>query len=180
MEPLLDVFFWAMIATATIVLEIVVFISRRKRRRIIYAISGISAIILFELPRFIIPLLPQPTIGLNPDIAKIAGGAIFAVGMSIVIAAFIQLMKAKREGWKLQTSGVYGIVRHPMYLGDVLWALGWSIIFNALYALALTPLWFFLRYSIAVLEEEKLIEKYGENYKAYMQRVPKMIIPKVI
>ena len=84
-------------------------------------------------------------------------------------------MKAKREGWKLQTNGVYGIVRHPMYLGDVLWALGWSIIFNALYALALIPLWFFLRYSISVLEEEKLIEKYGEIYRVYMQKVRKRI-----
>ena len=69
------------------------------------------AIILFEFPCFIIPLLPQPTIGL-PDIARILGGAIFAVGMAIAITAFLQ-MKAKR-----------GIVRHPMYSGDVLWALG--------------------------------------------------------
>lgn len=180
MEPLLDVFFWATIATATIVLEIVVFISRRKHRRIVYALSGISAIILFEVPRFIIPLLPQPTIGLNPNIAKIFGGVIFAIGMSVMIVAFLQLMKAKRKDWKLQTSGVYGIVRHPMYLGDVLWALGWSILFNALYALALTPLWFFLRYSIAVLEEEKLVEKYGDIYEIYMQKVRKRMIPYII
>jgi len=180
MEPLRDVFFWATIATATIVLEIVVFISRRKHRKVVYALSGISAIILFEVPRFIIPLLPQPTIGLNPNVARIIGGVLFAVGMSIVVAAFLQLMKAKREGWKLQTNGVYGIVRHPMYLGDILWALGWSILFNALYALALAPLWLFLRYSLAVLEEEKLIEKYGEIYEMYMQKVRKRIIPYVI
>ena len=180
MEPLQDVFFWATIATATIVLEIAVSISRRKRRKVVYAISGILAIILFEFPRFIIPLLTQPSLGLNPNVARILGGVTFAVGLAIMIVAFLQLMKAKREGWKLQTSGIYGIVRHPMYLGDILWALGWSIVFNALYALALTPLWFFLRYSLAVLEEEKLIEKYGEIYIKYMQKVRKRIIPYII
>jgi len=89
-------------------------------------------------------------------------------------------MVAKRRGWVLQTSGVYGLVRHPMYLGDVLWAFGLSLAFNALYALTLTPLWLFLRYSIALLEEEKLLEKYGQDYAEYMRRVRKRIIPYVL
>jgi len=143
-------------------------------------LSGISALILFEVPRIIIPLLPQPSIGLNPKTAKILGGLIFFAGLFIAGGAFSQLMKAKKENWKLRTTGFYGIVRHPMYLGDILWALGWSIIFNALYGMILTLLWFFLRYSLAVLEEEKLIEKYGETYKIYMQQVPKRIIPYIV
>ncbi len=178
MNPIEDVFFWALVATATMFLEVVVFISRRKRRRIVYALAGVSAIILFEFPRFLIPLLPQPSLGLN-DVAEV-GGVVFVLGLSTMAASFIQLMRARREGWKLQTKGVYGVVRHPMYLGDVLWALGWSLMFNALYATLLTPLWLFLRYSLAVLEEEKLIEKYGNEYIDYMRRVRWRIIPFVI
>jgi len=180
MNPAADVFFWATVATATIVLEIVVFIPRRSKRKVIYAISGIAAITLFELPRFIIPMLPQPSIGLEIYEAKIAGLSLFALGISIMIISFIQLMIAKRENWKLQTSGIYGIVRHPMYLGDVLWSVGWSIAFNALYALLLTPLWLFLRYSLAVLEEEKLLEKYGREYEDYMRKVPRRMIPFIL
>ncbi len=180
MDPLDDVFFWATIATATIVLEMVVFISRRKHKRIVYASAGISAIILFEVPRFVIPTLPQPSLNLNPNLATILGGAIFAIGIAIMLISFVQLMKAKKEGWKLRTTGIYGVVRHPMYLGDILWALGWSIVFNALYALALTPLWLFLRYSLAVLEEEKLIEKYDGEYIRYMQKVRWRVLPFLI
>ncbi len=174
MDPLQDVFFWALIATATMFLEVTVFISRRRKRRIVYALAGVSAIILFEVPRFIVPLLPQPKIDFA--FARLIGLAVFVLGLTIMMAAFIQLMKAKREGWKLQTSGIYGIVRHPMYLGDILWALGWSLMLKALYALALTPLWLFLRCSLAMLEEEKLMEKYPE-YAEYMRKVRWRIVP---
>ena len=174
MEPIRDVFFWATVATATMFLEVAVFISRRKKRRIVYAIAGILAIILFEVPRFIIPLLPQPKFEL--PFAESIGLTIFVLGLAIMAVAFAQLMKAKKEGWKLQTTGIYGIVRHPMYLGDVLWALGWSLTFRALYALALTPLWLFLRFCLATLEEEKLMEKYPE-YSDYMRRVKWRILP---
>ena len=180
MELLKNVFFWATIATATIVLEFVIFTSKRKYKRIVYFLSGISALIFFEIPRLIIPLLPQPSIGLNLKTAKILGGLIFIFGLLIIGGAFFQIMKAKKEAWKLRTSGLYGVIRHPMYLGDILWALGWSIMFNALYGLILTFLWFFLRYSLAIFEEEKLIEKYGETYKNYMQKVPKRLIPYLI
>ncbi|RKX58804.1 MAG: hypothetical protein DRP29_05865 [Thermodesulfobacteriota bacterium] len=180
MELLKNVFFWATIATATIVLEILIFISRRKYKRIVYIISGISALIFFEIPRFIIPFLPQPKIGLNPYLAKILGIIIFILGLIIIIISFTQLMIAKKEKWKLRTTGAYGIVRHPMYLGDILWAFGLSIYLNALYSLILTPLWFFLRYSLAVLEEEKLVEKYGETYIRYIEKVPKRLIPYII
>jgi len=176
MDLLRDVFFWATIATATIVLEIVIFIARRKHRRAVYLVAGICALIFFEVPRILIPLLPQPTIGLSATIARTIGGVIFVLGTAILAISFTQLMKAKKEGWRLRTTGVYAIVRHPMYTGDVLWALGWSVIFNALWGLILTPLWFFLRYSLAVLEEEKLVEKYGEDYKAYMKNVPRRMI----
>ncbi len=180
MELFRDIFFWATVATNAIVLEFIIFISRRKYRRVVYVVSGISALSFFEIPRIIIPFLPQPSIGLNPSTAKILGGIIFFSGLFIICGAFFQLMKAKKENWKLRISGFYRIVRHPMYLGDILWALGWSIIFNALYGLVLTVLWLFLRYSLAVLEEEKLIEKYGEIYKNYMKTVTKRIIPYVI
>ena len=174
MEPLHDVFFWATVATATMFLEVAVFISRRRKKRIVYALAGISAIVLFEVPRFLIPLLPQPRIEIG--CLKPIGLIVFVLGLAVMAIAFAQLMKAKREGWRLQTTGIYGIVRHPMYLGDVLWALGWSLAFKALYALALTPLWLFLRYCLATLEEEKLMEKYPE-YSDYMRRVRWRILP---
>ncbi len=181
MNPLYDVFFWATIATTTMFIETVVFISRKRYRRAVYAIAGISAIILFEVPRFVIPLLPQPSLGLNAEVALYMGGCTFTLGILIMLISFYQLRTSVQDDRRiLQTSGIYGIVRHPMYLGDVIWPLGWSLAFNALYALALTPLWLGLRLSFSILEEEKLTEKYGEKYQDYIRRVKKRMIPGVI
>jgi len=74
--------------------------------------------------------------------------------------------------------GLYGLVRHPMYLGDVIWPLGLAIAADALYALALVPLWWGLREGLAVLEEERLADKFGEAYIAYCASVSARILPR--
>lgn len=189
MSPLEDVFLWALIPTVAMFLEVVVFTSRTRYRKRTYAIAGISAVLLFEIPRVFIPFLPQPGLGLEEFIAWALGGTIFLFALAFSILTMIQLKRGEEEGEgggehstrELQTEGVYGVVRHPMYLADVLWPVGWSIMFNAGYALALTPLWFILRLSFSILEEEKLIaDRYGEEYVKYQQKVPKRIIPGVI
>lgn len=174
---------WALIPTVAMFIEVVVFTSRTKHRRRTYAVAGISAVLFFEVPRVFIPFLPQPSLGLQEYIAWFLGGVILLFAIVFSIFTFYQLKsgEGKHSTRSLQTTGVYGIVRHPMYLADVLWPVGWSIIFNAAYALALTPLWFILRLSFSFLEEEKLIaDRYGEEYVKYQQKVPKRIIPGVI
>lgn len=183
MSPLQDVFLWALIPTVAMFLEVVVFTSRTKYRKRTYAVAGISAVLLFEIPRIFIPFLPQPSLGLEEYLAWSLGGVIFLFAIAFSVLTTYQLRRGepKHSKRELQTTGVYSIVRHPMYLGDVLWPVGWSIIFNAGYALALTPLWFILRLAFSVLEEEKLIaDRYGEEYVKYQQKVPKRIIPGII
>ena len=175
-----NVFFWAVVACCAIVLEFLVFISRRKYKRSVYAITGIVAILMFEVPRLVIPLLPQPSLKLSEGVVRFLGGIFFWAGVAVVLGAFVQIMQAKREGWKLRTRGLYGVVRHPMYFGDILWAFGWSIMHNAFYGVLLTPVWLFLRYTLAVLEEEKLLEKYKAEYESYIESVRNRIIPFVL
>ncbi|MFP3908737.1 MAG: methyltransferase family protein [Halobacteriota archaeon] len=183
MSPLEDVFLWALIPTVAMFIEVVVFTSRTKYKRRTYAIAGISAVLFFEIPRVIIPFLPQPSLGLQEYVAWVVGGAILLFSIVFSLLTFYQLKRGEgtHSSRELQTTGVYGIVRHPMYLADVLWPVGWSIMFNAGYALALTPLWFILRLSFSFLEEEKLIaDRYGEEYVRYRQKVTKRIIPGLI
>jgi hypothetical protein len=40
----------------------------------------------------------------------------------------------------------------------------------------LTPLWLTLLFLFSIVEEEKLVEEYGEEYERYIQMVPKRII----
>jgi len=112
------------------------------------------------------------------------GGIVFIVAMSFAALAGYQIrlgaVKAPSGKRKLETSGIYGIVRHPIYFGDTFWVVGLSIMFNSAYSLLLAPLWLGLFFLLAIVEEEKLREEYGKEYKDYPQKVPKRIIPWVL
>jgi protein-S-isoprenylcysteine O-methyltransferase Ste14 len=75
---------------------------------------------------------------------------------------------------KVVDSGVYGIVRHPQYLAGVLISLAIPLISQhwliAVLGLIAAPLYYLNTYD----EERKDIEKFGDAYKQYMERVPRM------
>lgn len=76
----------------------------------------------------------------------------------------------------LVDSGVYSVVRHPQYLGFmlivfalVLMSQHWLTVFSGVTGSILF-------YRDILKEEESNIEKFGADYKAYMERVPRMNI----
>lgn len=75
------------------------------------------------------------------------------------------------------TKGVFGVVRHPIYLSEILLYLGLLILSISLAAAAV---WVtaigFLNY-ISRHEERLLHERFGEEYEQYMRQVP-MWIPR--
>jgi protein-S-isoprenylcysteine O-methyltransferase Ste14 len=71
--------------------------------------------------------------------------------------------------------GVYGLCRHPMYLGVVSLLLGLSFVTFSIAAFALSVVLFVLYDRFATYEEERLIELFGEDYREYQRRVPKWI-----
>ena len=68
--------------------------------------------------------------------------------------------------------GTFGIVRHPVYLSEILLYLGILIMSMSL---AAAVVWIiaigFLHY-ISRYEEKLLLTRFGEDYKRYMQEVP--------
>jgi len=66
----------------------------------------------------------------------------------------------------LITKGIYSKIRHPMYLGFILWLIGFPIFFGALFSLIISFLFIgnvlFWRY----LEEKELLERFP-TYSAY-------------
>ncbi len=78
-------------------------------------------------------------------------------------------------------SGIYAIVRHPLYLGWIL------AVFIA--TIFLHQHWLFVIigipgiasvYLISRQEEQTNIEKFGDDYRLYMQKVPRMNLLKGI
>ena len=71
-------------------------------------------------------------------------------------------------------SGIYAVVRHPQYLGFILFVFAlvlmsqhWLSVISGLLGSALF-------YKDVLREEQRCIEKFGDDYKRYIQKVPRM------
>lgn len=73
----------------------------------------------------------------------------------------------------LRTNGIYGYVRHPMYLGAFILILGWCLLFFSYYSIVF-PLITLIFLAIKMnFEEKHLAEKFPE-YKSYQNKTSKL------
>ena len=103
-----------------------------------------------------------------------AGGALRIWPVFVLGHRFSGLV-AIQPGHTLVTSGVYGVIRHPSYLGLLVNALGWDLAFRAglgvlLTALMIPPLLARIR-----AEEQLLRSQFGDEYGAYCARTARLI-----
>ena len=72
--------------------------------------------------------------------------------------------------------GPYKFTRNPMYLGMLLFCIGFAIILSYLWILILTPVCGWLIYYFAIRHEEAYLEeKFGDAYRAYKAGVRRWI-----
>ncbi len=149
--------------------------TKQDRGEIYVFIQAILLIALFFGP---VDLLGKPAVIYYP--LWLIGRAFFYLGLGIALWAAISLgpnltpmPKPKHNGEFIQT-GLYKVVRHPIYFGVILLGFGWA---------ATVQSWYTLAVAIALLiffeiksrkEEEWLLEKFP-NYKAYQQNTKKLI-----
>ncbi len=73
----------------------------------------------------------------------------------------------------LVTTGVYGFVRHPLYLaGIIFFTLDPRITMNGLAVTILADAYFLFG---MLIEERRFLKIFGEEYALYMKRVPRML-----
>ncbi len=101
----------------------------------------------------------------------IAGGII--LWYAAVFSAKIDItIKSNR----LETGGVYAIVRNPIYSAFLFICIGALLFCRNWYILILPPLfWVYLTVFMKLTEERWLSERFGEEYKAYCKRVNRFI-----
>jgi steroid 5-alpha reductase family enzyme len=74
---------------------------------------------------------------------------------------------------ELVTSGVYAVVRHPMYLaGIVIFTFNPRITVNSLTISILADIYFLFG---VFVEERRFLGIFGDQYREYMKRVPRLI-----
>ena len=128
--------------------------------------------------RFLLPLPFVDQLRFDTSLfSTITGIIIILVGLYFISAGVYKIHIKLLYGGKIDlvTDGVYGLVRHPIYLGDILWPIGLSILFGAVCSLTLTPIWILFYLYTIEREEEALIKVYGDRYLEYRRRVKKLI-----
>jgi protein-S-isoprenylcysteine O-methyltransferase Ste14 len=113
-----------------------------------------------------------------PGWLRTSVGLIFvAVAGVLAFTSIRDVFGVKRDPPSVIRTGLYGIVRHPMYLSEVVLYLG--LLFLSI-SLAAFVVWIavivFLRF-LCVHEEKLLIDRFGDDYRDYMRVVP-MWIPR--
>src|SRR5271165_1248043 len=118
---------------------------------------------------------------LDGEAIRWLGVVLFAAGGALRIWPVFMLgrrfsgLVAIQPGHELVTSGIYGVIRHPSYLGLLVNSLGWALAFRSgvgvlLAALLIQPLLARIR-----AEERLLRTQFGAEYDAYRARTSRLI-----
>lgn len=150
--------------------------------RLVYNIIAVVTLLPL-LP--LLAWLPGPTLYVVPSPWRwlMVGGqllALAALGVSLLqtglfhFLGLAQVVAAQPgETGKLNVGGFYGWVRHPLYFFSLL--LLWltpAMTLNLLVTYLLLTLYFYVG---TFFEERRLLIEFGSAYRAYQQRVPRLI-----
>jgi len=131
----------------------------------------------FSRVALVLPFVTQPRFGEGP-LLRAVGAAIIVLSLGIMTPLLtIKPLTRPDAAEGLHTRGVFGLVRHPGYLANTLWGLGWAVAFGSTIGALLTPVWAAVFWLHALIEEESLQREYGVSYREYMTRVPSRLIP---
>ncbi len=114
-----------------------------------------------------------------PDILsiRIISAIVFAIGVVILLIAWFGLGTKPSLGMdenKLRTGGLYHYSRNPQLLGYGIILIAFLILFFSSLSLLWFLLYIIISYFMVTTEEEFLEQKYGQEYKAYCNSVPRI------
>jgi protein-S-isoprenylcysteine O-methyltransferase Ste14 len=118
-----------------------------------------------------------------PLALSVIGNVLAGAGLIVTVLVAVQNTYASttvqvETGQKVVSTGLYGLVRHPMYTGNVLILVGLPLALGSYWALI------FVLPGVAVLaarihDEEKLLSDELDGYHEYTKKVRSRLIPQV-
>ena len=111
----------------------------------------------------------------------IAASVVFLIGYGLYAEvmrenAYLSRTVKVEEGQTVVSTGLYGVVRHPMYLASILMFLAIPLVMGSWYALI--PFAFYpVLMVIRILDEEKLLTAELAGYEEYKRKVKYRMIP---
>ena len=129
------------------------------------------------VPFLLVPLLWSGTPSRD---TWIIGGVLVLLGELVrvagVAAAGTVTRRRSREVQRLVTYGAFAWCRNPLYVGNFLAWMGFTVISGVLWVLPVAAVLFAVEYSLIVRYEEGVLESiFGAEYLAYKGRTPRWI-----
>jgi protein-S-isoprenylcysteine O-methyltransferase Ste14 len=104
-----------------------------------------------------------------PIILRYSGISLVIIGVAIFLIALFTIKTLETYEGNLITSGIYSVIRHPMYLGFLLWLIGFPLFYGGIYSFIIA-----IPFAINVLFwrylEELELDKRFADYKSYRKK----------
>ena len=105
----------------------------------------------------------------------VLGGGVFALLGVLGLGRSLTALPHPRDDAELVTTGVYGLVRHPIYGGLVVAALGYGLVMQAPVTAVAGSLALLAFFRLKSVREEAWLEKRYAGYEAYRVRTRRML-----
>jgi len=118
---------------------------------------------------------------IDGDTTRWVGVGLFAVGGMLrtwpvfVLRNRFSGLVAIQPGHTLVTSGIYSVIRHPSYVGLLVYSLGWGLAFRSWVGVLLAALMIPPVLARIAAEERLLRTEFGDEYAAYCERTSRLI-----
>ncbi|KAA0107665.1 isoprenylcysteine carboxylmethyltransferase family protein [Mycolicibacterium sp. P1-5] len=118
-----------------------------------------------------------------PAWLSVLGLAMVAAGLGLAMLVVFQNRYAAanitvEDGQPLVSTGLYGVVRHPMYFGNVILMIGIALGLGSYWALLLVVIGVLLM-AVRINDEERLLDEQLDGYRQYTQKVRYRLVPLV-
>jgi protein-S-isoprenylcysteine O-methyltransferase Ste14 len=105
-------------------------------------------------------------------ISMLVGYVLLFFGIGLFIEGWRELYRAHQQG-SLATEGLYGLIRHPQYLGLFVGLFGEGVVhWPTIFSLTLFPIIVVAYTLLAYREEKQMLKQFGDQYRRYQERVP--------
>lgn len=139
--------------------------------------AQLGLIVLLLLPGE--PLWSATLITALAAVLMIAGLALVGAGFAVLGRDLVVWVAPKPDA-PLRTGGIYRLTRNPIYLGLMIAAGGW-VLWRA--RIELVVVWLLLCVVLVIkarVEQHRLLDAFGDDYRAYADRTPLMLFARGI